>query len=218
MESLAIATNCAENINGHGNEDTPRRNCFSASMFRLAVMVDYGIRLYGPSVQRSCNSATRREEALMRTVAETEIEQQKMNDNTDMENGTCECGQAFHFSAIFAVPIQCFRLRAGDKRKSHMDTRPTLMTEQDPAQPERVLETRTCLGQSPSYERKSCLVEMAARSIKRLSKTEQKFTAVTDWMNDNLSHLNSEIRFVQNIPLPLDAMISEGVTVFGFSP
>jgi hypothetical protein len=116
-------------------------------------------------------------------------------------------GQAFHFPVIFAVPIPCSYLVGKERRRPHIDEHLTLIAE-------RVLETRACLGQLASSRQKCYLVEMTARSIKRLSKKRNKLLIMTDEVNDNFPNLNGDIGLLQNIPLPLDAKISEGATVF----
>jgi hypothetical protein len=90
-----------------------------------------------------------------------------------------------------------------------------LLKSNEPISLERVLEKNTRPGEQPSLERRDTLIDMAARSIKRLSKTGVGFGPILEWVTAHFPLHDDMVLFVQNIPVEVLILISHGVMNFG---
>jgi hypothetical protein len=88
-------------MNGHCHEATPHRNSFSASMTRIAKMMNRGIEYFPSSVRHNFNAATRRAAGFVHIIGDREMNRQKVLYSTDAEERTRNCRISPYFSKHF---------------------------------------------------------------------------------------------------------------------
>jgi hypothetical protein len=132
QDCLPTTTNCLESINGHHNENTPRRNEFWASVFRLSMMVDHGIAAFSASVRHIFNSAIRRAVMFMLTIGTSEMTAQKAHYHTNAETRTCDCGISAYFTRMYRTFVPCCHLLSAGVEKPQMTEPPVLQCSDNP--------------------------------------------------------------------------------------
>jgi hypothetical protein len=99
-----------------------------------------------------------------------------------------------------------------------MPNPPVLLKSNEPNSFELVLEKNIRPGEQPSLERRDTLIDLAARSIKRLSKVGIRFDQILEWVTAHFPVQDDMVLFVQNIPVQVLTLISHGVMNYGGVP
>jgi hypothetical protein len=218
LEGIPTTTNCVESINGHRNEDTPRRNTFWGSMCRTARMIERGIGSFALSVRRNFNCAARREIRFMRSIGEQEMQMQRSFYQTDGEQRTCDCGTASGLTKIYGISFPGSHLLSAGVSRPRMTVTPGLVHSLNPTSFSLILEKTARAGKEPSLERREVLVNMAAHSIKCLSRTGVRLPEIVSWVQQSFPPLDQTMMFVNNIPIPVLLLVSTGVLHYANVP
>jgi hypothetical protein len=152
-------------------------------MCRLVDFIDHAITLFPYPVRRNYNAATRSAVSLVQTIGEDEIRSQIRYHETGAEHGTCECAQSIHFTATFDEPLPCCHLLADGVPRPRMTKNLELQGQKDSDQLSIKLEKAVREREPPPPERKTTLQAIAARNIKRGSKTGKKLEVVRAWVD-----------------------------------
>jgi hypothetical protein len=215
-EGIPTTTNALESINGHRNEQTPRRNSFWGSINRLSRAIAHGIDSYTSSVARNFNTNIRRALNNARAIGESEMTRQISHYNTNFMNMSCSCGMTSYFTSVFGQFAPCCHLlsRLGGWK---IHSSPVLIHSNE-RYFQVILEKIVRFGPEPSHERRDALADMATRSIKQLSRTGKKIEEIQAWVHDHFPAWEAMVTYVNNIPVVVLEMISSAVIIFGQPP
>jgi hypothetical protein len=174
-------------------------------------MIGHGIEYFGSAVRHNFNFANRRAFVLARTIGEIEINQQCRYYATDLDNLTCQCGISIYLSKVFRQFIPCCHLVHLGAARGRITELPILVQDNNSTGCCLELDMVTRSGPQPSRERKDALLDIAARSVKHLSKTGVKLEDVAKWVRENCPLHGENVEYVQNIPVPILELICAGV-------
>ena len=205
--SMPSTTNSLEATHGHLNDETPRRNDFWSSLYRLAKSLLNNDFNLNEKIKHSYNNQIRktrnREKRLPKEEMEKEIRFYATTENA------CQCGETALLSSMLHIDIPCsHRLHLG----AHVPELPDIDLKLVPCTNECVFRY-TIVNRDPpdtSADHINWLKNNAVATIKRYSHYKHK-TEISKFVDDKF---NIGTEFVNEKPLGYYSLVNDGIIHF----
>jgi hypothetical protein len=152
---------------------------------------------------------------------EREIHLHDIHDRTNVIERTCGCELTSYYSGIYRTFVPCCHFFRSGLTRPHIPVPPVFIHSTDGSEILAFsidLEEVGRPGEEPSFVRKDSLIDLAARSIKQLSRTGVGLHEIRAWLTANFLPSDEMVTFIQNVPLPVLRLISVGVMKYGDPP
>jgi hypothetical protein len=177
---MSPTTTSLENIHGHLNEETPRRNAFCASMCRLASLIEKSIERYSDSVRHNDNFACQRSRRESQNMGQTELNIQSCFYAATIEQ--CPYWRTLHLSRMFEQTVLCPHQTYCGAAICAWKTEAKLIYERGNTSPEIPLTIFSRVTKLEDETRRELLKILTRNNMRSFSKTKQWKGVIHSWV------------------------------------
>ena len=203
-KNMPSTTNSIESTHGHLNENTPRRNCFFSSIYRLIMSIMTQIHNFNDKMHHNY----RKVKCDVKKNKEIELHIEEKCNFYKTKLHSCNCGETVLYSNMFKCDIPCsHRLYLGAQFPEIPDINFDFQNQFN----ELILDIQDDEKATKKIEY-DAIKEIGVKNIKKFSHVKKKKKEIEQYFDENYKPKYQE--FALGYPIELFTVISNGIEQF----